>query len=67
MPLSEHTCEVIHMKAHTTIILICGVLFAALFSGCTTQPHTVPATPFPTTLPVTAAGQPAIAGTWTLL
>jgi heat shock protein HslJ len=32
------------MKTNATIILICGVILALLFAGCTTQPGTLPAT-----------------------
>jgi heat shock protein HslJ len=44
------------MKARVTIILICGVILALLFAGCTTQPQTLPAT---TSSP--------IIGKWTLI
>ncbi len=54
------------MRAHATLILICGVIFALLFAGCTT-PQTVPDTTVPTTLPATTPGQPAITGTWTMV
>lgn len=44
------------MNAHATIVLICGVILALLFAGCTTQPQTLPATtPAP------------IIGKWTLI
>lgn len=56
------------MKSHATIILICGVLCALLCAGCTTQPHTVPVTPLPTTpIPVTLQPSLPITGTWTLV
>lgn len=56
-----------HMKTQASIILICGVIIALLFAGCTTQPQTEPmpsaTTPVPTTLPLI----PPITGTWTLI
>lgn len=55
------------MKAHATLILVCGVIFAFLVAGCTTQPQTVPAITVPTTVPGTTVSQPSIAGTWNLV
>ena len=61
------------MKRNAILFLICGIIVAMLFAGCTaprgtTPPATTPATPAPTT-PVVTTVEPSLPlpGTWTLI